>query len=780
MAPSDDGPSVSPVGEIGDRPSFMRRLGAAVRPIDDAAEIQATACAMLDEEFRADRSGYAEISATDGSVTVVSDTAIVSPYLIGDHQTAAFAIPLCDRLRRGAVDVRSDVADDPALTSVEKAAYAGMRVGAAIALPLFEGVALCAFIFLHYRHPRSFKDADVEILQETSDRLSTAIDASRAKAALRISEAQLAAAFESVPAGIAMLDTQGRIVVANSEYRRFLPGGIMPSRDPANRGRWQAWNDEGGVLALYDYPGARALRGERTVPGQEMLFRVDQDRHVWTRVATVPIHDEQGRVTGQASVISDIDALKRASEALRENEARAQLLIDGVALATWETASDGLVETDSPNWRAYTGQSFDEWKGQGWLSAIHPDDRTAISEKWRETVRKRRSIDAEYRLRKANGTYRWMNVRAVPLRDEAGHVVKWLGMNIDIDERKRLERALEGSERRTRVVLEGIPQLLWRADCSTEWTWASPQWLTFTGQSEADSRGFGWLRILHPADRAAALSAWTEAAAVGCFEGEHRLRRQDGAYRWFAMRAKPIRDAAGHIVEWLGTANDIDDLRQAQARQGVMVAELQHRTRNLIAVVQALSEKTLDGASSLADFKTRFADRLSALARVQGLLSHACAGRKVTFDALLQSELCALGANDGDTLDARIILRGPSGIPLRSGAVQALALALHELATNAVKHGALTVASGRLAIAWSVTRQDGQRGILTVEWIESGLAPPRAAGKDTRVGYGRELIERALPFQLKARTSYTFTDDGLRCTISVPVVADRHESEEDR
>ncbi|RYY04733.1 MAG: PAS domain S-box protein, partial [Alphaproteobacteria bacterium] len=262
-------------------------------------------------------------------------------------------------------------------------------------------------------------------------------------------------------------------------------------------------------------------------------------------------------------------------------------------------------------------------------------------------------VDAEYRLRSKDGDYRWMNVRAVPLRDDNGHIVKWLGINIDIDERKRLEEAHRCSERRTRALMDGIPQLLWRADRTTEWAWASPQWTAFTGQSAEESRDMGWLTVTHPDDRDAALAAWAVADIEDGFEVESRLRCHDGTYRWFVTRAVPVRDESGEVVEWLGTANDIDALRQAQTRQTIMVAELQHRTRNLIAVVRALAEKTLDHSASLQDFEDRFSDRLAALGRVQGLLSHATAGRKVTLDELLHAELDALGASGGNEQDER-------------------------------------------------------------------------------------------------------------------------------
>ncbi len=126
-------------------------------------------------------------------------------------------------------------------------------------------------------------------------------------------------------------------------------------------------------------------------------------------------------------------------EMLSDGEVYERLAVTGIAATTWESAPDGLIETDSPSWRTYTGQSYDDWKGYGWLTAIHPDDRVATMEKWRETVHDQQAVNAVYRLRGKNGQYRWMSVHAVPMRAKDGRIVRWLGINIDIDDRKQLE-----------------------------------------------------------------------------------------------------------------------------------------------------------------------------------------------------------------------------------------------------------------------------------------------------------------------------------------------------
>lgn len=150
-------------------------------------------------------------------------------------------------------------------------------------------------------------------------------------------------------------------------------------------------------------------------------------------------------------------------------------------------------------------------------------------------------------------------------------------------------------------------------------------------------------------------------------------------------------------------------------------------------------------------------------------MSQTASGSKVTFDEVLRSELLAFGAISRDGDDDPVTLAGPKGVLLPSGSVQIMALALHELATNAVKHGALSTATGQLNIAWSVEHGPTGNSVLRVEWLESGVDLPDAEMRVSTGGYGRELIERALPYQLAAKTSYMFTADGLRCVIAVPI-----------
>jgi two-component system CheB/CheR fusion protein len=258
---------------------------------------------------------------------------------------------------------------------------------------------------------------------------------------------------------------------------------------------------------------------------------------------------------------------------------------------------------------------------------------------------------------------------------------------------------------------------------------------------------------------------------------EREVHGKDGS--WYLTRLKPYRTVEDKIDGVVVTFVDIgerrraeDALRDSESRMRVLVGELQHRTRNLIGVVMALADRTGGAGQTLEEFRASLADRLMALARVQGLLSRAAPGQGVTFDSLLDSEISAHSENGGT-----VKLDGPLGIVLNSGSVQALAMALHELTTNALKYGALGRKDAHLKIGWRVRAENGPPWIF-VDWKESGVKTAELNGP-TGAGNGRRLIEDALPYQFGARTSFAIEPDGVHCTITLPLSGPQTEEIQD-
>ena len=312
------------------------------------------------------------------------------------------------------------------------------------------------------------------------------------------------------------------------------------------------------------------------------------------------------------------------------------------------------------------------------------------------------------------------------------------------------------------TLVEVMPQLIWRAVGVGSWTWSSPQWLEYTGQSAEESSGSGWLATVHPDDQETARSAWQEAHARGEFHADLRIRSRAGTIKWFQSRGMPVHNENGEVTEWIGTSTDVDDLRQLQAEQKVLVAELQHRTRNLIAVVHSICDQTLQRSDSIESFRDNFENRLSALSRVQGLLSTS-EHDPITLKSLLEMELHALA--DG-RIETQVDFAGSNTV-IRNSTAQTMALAVHELATNALKYGALSSSAGRLHIEWYEHIRDDMPW-LCLHWRETGVPRFQETGRQNR-GYGRILIEQLLPRQLGAETRLDIKEDGLDCMIDLPL-----------
>lgn len=208
-------------------------------------------------------------------------------------------------------------------------------------------------------------------------------------------------------------------------------------------------------------------------------------------------------------------------------------------------------------------------------------------------------------------------------------------------------------------------------------------------------------------------------------------------------------------------------LQKAEARLKILVSELQHRTQNLLSVVGSVADQTARSSNDFAEFRIRFRDRLGGLSRVQRLLSQGNEFDEVPFDDLLETELAAMGAGTD-----QVRLDGPKGVRLRSSSVQTLAMALHELATNAVKYGALAQPDAKLSVTWHVqVNSEENEPWLHIDWRESGVRMPPSGSKPSGGGQGRELIEKALPYGLGAITSFELGPDGAHCTIAIPVLA---------
>lgn len=240
------------------------------------------------------------------------------------------------------------------------------------------------------------------------------------------------------------------------------------------------------------------------------------------------------------------------------------MIINTIPELAWSTGPDGYVDFLNQRWLDYTGLTAEQALGWNWMTALDPDEVDGLTEYWKTVMASKAPGECEARLRRFDGVYRWFLFRSVPVKDEWGNVIKWYGINIDIEERKQAEDAVRANELALRKIIDAIPT---QAHCNLpDGTneFSNKRWLEFTVLSAEQASGFGWSAAIHPDDAKGLIDYWQAALACGAeVDVEARMRRFDGQYRWFLFRASPLRDESGKIIKWYGTNVDIEDRKRA-------------------------------------------------------------------------------------------------------------------------------------------------------------------------------------------------------------------------
>ena len=282
-------------------------------------------------------------------------------------------------------------------------------------------------------------------------------------------------------------------------------------------------------------------------------------------------------------VAEEITERKRADAALAASEARYRALVRASSSLVWTTAADGQI-VDMPEWRALTGQTVDEVRGWGWLNAIHPDDRGRTQGVWQAAVDTRSFYETEYRIRRWDGEYVWHQARGVAVLEDDGSIREWVGICVDIADRKRAAQQQIEAEKALRDLNETLEQrveaeaqerariwnvsqdLLVVADAEGKFLNVNPAWTAALGWSEGDLIGKTSEWLLHPDDRDK-----TRAERARLVKGERtlrfesRMRRKDGTFRWLSWKAVPDRGLVYAVGRDITEIRDAEDaLRKAQ------------------------------------------------------------------------------------------------------------------------------------------------------------------------------------------------------------------------
>jgi PAS domain S-box-containing protein len=453
----------------------------------------------------------------------------------------------------------------------------------------------------------------------------------------------------------------------------------------------------------------------------------------------------------------------RAEAKLRETEARFKLIAESLPALVWIVKPNLELTYTNERWVTYSGLPPEEALGHSWTAAIHPDDWVRMTEELKPVMADQTPYTTEVRYRSAEGEYRWHIIRAAPVHNAAtGEFNGWVGTSVDIHDLKLTEAALRVSEERLSLAQSaaGIGVFDWDVP-SGKVIWTEEQERLFGMEKGAFKEDFsGWEERVLPEDLGPANKAIEEALARHDpdINLNYRIRRPDGI-RNIDTIALFFYDEKGAPLRMVGVNIDITRYKEAENRQNLLIRELHHRVKNTLATVQAIVGSTARTASSIDDFYQGFVGRIVSLARTHNLLTEDL-WQKAALEDLVQTEL---GPYEDEARN-RITIEGPH-LELPSEAAVPIGMAIHELTTNAAKHGALSTFGGQVDVRWRVEPGE-QRPVLHFTWVEHG--GPRVS-TPTRQGFGTRLLQRVLATQLQAEVSMDFPEEGLRFSMRMPI-----------
>jgi len=494
-----------------------------------------------------------------------------------------------------------------------------------------------------------------------------------------------------------------------------------------------------------------SFRGKHLV-----LNRHGAPEDVWTNLDYSPVRDEAGRPAGVLAIVVETTPWVFAERAQRESESRFRTLADNIAAFAWMADAAGGIYWYNKRWFDYTGTALDEVKHWGWRKLQHPDHVDRVIEKIERCLDTGEVWEDTFPLKGRDGLFRWFLSRAMPIRDEDGNVVRWFGTNTDITE--HLEEAERNAQLATIVATsadaiismsnEGII-LSWNPGAEHMFGYTADEVI---GQSE---------RLLFAEDAGDEF----EDKYRHLRHGDHVLsdtvrRRKDGTLIDVAINAAPMRRPDGRILGFSAVFRDITERKRVETHLRMVMRELSHRTKNLLAVIIAMVRQTAHSSTDVAVLQSQLIQRLQSLSASHDLLI-AEDWTGASLEELIRAVLQPFIGSSSEAVECQ----GQSAF-VNATAAQNLGLVLHELATNAAKYGALSTPAGRVRVTWSFEPDTSGALRLFVRWAERG--GPNVLQPSVK-GFGHVVIERVTGQALNADVTYEFPAEGVRWSIGIPL-----------
>lgn len=501
-----------------------------------------------------------------------------------------------------------------------------------------------------------------------------------------------------------------------------------------------------------------SIAGEASLKQFTMVGRYRRGDGEWRWLSSTsnPRWNEEGEHIGFIGVAHDITEAKEAEFALREREAQFSAFINQSTAGFAQVDLDGRFTLVNEHFCAIAGRSREELLVLRMQDITHPDDLARNIPLFEAAVRDGTPYTHEKRYLRPDGSIVWVNNSVAVIRRANGEPYGVLAVTLDVTARRESELALRRASESMRLAIEGAGMATWELDLATmEGPW-SPNRFDILGYPRSPSGRApfkDWLARVHPLDKERAQQAVEACFADGTpFDIEYRILRADtGEERWLRSNGGIIRDEHGNEPRFVGVSFDITEQKQAEARQQLLIDELNHRVKNTLAIVQSIAQQSTLAGTSAEEAGKSFQGRLAALSSAHNLLTNGLwqpAPMREVIDACL-SPLARQNQFE---------ISGPTLMVSTKTAVT-LALAMHELATNAIKYGALSVPEGKVAISWTVS-PDREMQLI---WQESN--GPTVAAPEKK-GFGTRMIERGLAVEFDGEVTIEFLPAGLRCTVT--------------
>ncbi|AWN39879.1 PAS domain S-box protein [Methylobacterium durans] len=456
-----------------------------------------------------------------------------------------------------------------------------------------------------------------------------------------------------------------------------------------------------------------------------------------------------------------LEAVSAREAELAASERRFRVMAAAMPQMVWTTLPDGFHDYYNDRWYEFTGVPYGSTDGEGWNGVFHPDDQERAWARWRHSLATGEPYEIEYRLRHHTGAYRWTLGRAMPIRDADGRIERWFGTCTDIEDLKRAET----EARKLAAVVETSKDFIGVTDLAGRVVHLNEAALRLVGLPDlAAARETRIPDYFMPASQRIIDEVVLPAVkASGWWEGELAFRHF-GTGEGIAVLYNifPVRDANGAEIGYATVTRDLRERKRAEEARDLLIRELSHRIKNIFAVVSGIAALTGRSDPQAKPFVEAFRERLGALAQAHEYVRpHSPESAPTVAGQTLLGLMRLIMAAYAQEGRERVAIGGDDA-PVGERSATALALIMHEQATNAVKYGGLSTEAGTVSLTGRI---EGETYHLT--WAEAG--GPAITDTPSRRGFGTVLAERSVAGQLDGSLEHEWAPDGLVMRLRFPV-----------